>query len=119
MSENQITSTGTENRSYEEKERADLCRRITDFHARFGYSPFVMFLGDGDQAALALKRPEPEAPGYMNSEQAAAYIGVHPATLRKWVRLGVFPRIPLPGAGKDFRFSKAQIDRWAEERAVK
>ena len=55
---------------------------------------------------------------YLNAEEAAAYIKVHPQTLRKWVRLGVFPRIPLPGEGKDFRFSKKQIDEWAEARTL-
>ena len=49
---------------------------------------------------------------------AAEYVGVHPDTLRKWVRLGKFPRIPLPGSGKDFRFSKDQIDEWARKRAL-
>jgi excisionase family DNA binding protein len=55
---------------------------------------------------------------YMTSEEAAAYLKVHPQTLRKWVRLGVFPRIPLPGEGKDFRFSKKAIDAWAEARIL-
>ena len=49
--------------------------------------------------------------GLWTTEQAAAYVGVH-------VEIGKFPRIPLPGSGKDFRFSKAMIDRWAEERAL-
>jgi excisionase family DNA binding protein len=63
-------------------------------------------------------KAEPETNGLMTAEQAAQYVGVHIETLRKWVRLGTFPRIPLPGGGKDFRFSKAMIDRWAEERAL-
>jgi hypothetical protein len=53
-----------------------------------------------------------------NAEQAGSYVGVHVDTLRKRVRLGKFLRIPLPGAGKDFRFSRSVIDRWAEERAL-
>jgi excisionase family DNA binding protein len=52
------------------------------------------------------------------AEQAASYVGVHVDTLRKWVRLGKFPRIPLPGAGKDFRFSRSLIDRWTEDRVL-
>ena len=55
---------------------------------------------------------------YLTAEQAAEYINVHVETLRKWVRLGKFPRIPLPGAGKDFRFSKAMIDEWVRKRAL-
>jgi excisionase family DNA binding protein len=54
----------------------------------------------------------------MLAEEAAAYIKVHVETLRKWVRLGVFPYIPLPGSGKDYRFSKVLIDEWAYARAL-
>jgi excisionase family DNA binding protein len=51
--------------------------------------------------------PEPKAkPAYLTADEAAAYIRVHVETLRKWVRLGVFPHVPLPGAGKDYRFSR-------------
>jgi excisionase family DNA binding protein len=32
--------------------------------------------------------------GLMNAEEAAAYVGVHVDTLRKWVRLGKFPSYP-------------------------
>jgi len=52
------------------------------------------------------------------AEEAARYVGVHVDTLRKWCRLDKFPRIPLPGAGKDYRFSRSLIDRWSEERAL-
>jgi excisionase family DNA binding protein len=38
---------------------------------------------------------------YLTAEEAAAYLKVHVETLRKWVRLGVFPHVPLPGAGKE------------------
>jgi len=62
--------------------------------------------------------PIEDADEYMTAEEAAAYIKVHPDTLRRWVRLGVFPRIPLPGKGKDFRFSKELIDDWARKRAL-
>jgi excisionase family DNA binding protein len=55
---------------------------------------------------------------YLTSKQAAAYIGVHIDTFREWVRLGKFPRVPLPGRGKDFRFSRESIDAWAKEREL-
>jgi excisionase family DNA binding protein len=109
------TSTGNE--SYEQRERRDLLQRITDFYLRFGYVP--MFFGEPGQAAPA-KRSETEArkPEYMTAIEAAAYVGVHPDTLRRWVRLTKFPCIPLPGKGTDFRFSKALIDEWAKKRAL-
>jgi excisionase family DNA binding protein len=56
--------------------------------------------------------------GYLIAEQAANYLGVHVETLRKWVRLGTFPSIPLPGSGKDYRFTKELIDEWAKQRAL-
>jgi excisionase family DNA binding protein len=55
---------------------------------------------------------------YMTADEAAAYLKVHVETLRKWVRLGVFPHIPFPGAGKNYRFSKTSIDEWARARTV-
>jgi excisionase family DNA binding protein len=55
---------------------------------------------------------------YMTTKDAAAYLKLHVKTLQKWVRLGVFPHIPLPGVGKDYRFSKALIDNWARSRAL-
>jgi hypothetical protein len=67
VSENQITSAGTENQSYEQKERQDLCRRILDFRARFGYNPDP----DQDQAVPVAKRPEPVAPNVTPSDLAA------------------------------------------------
>jgi excisionase family DNA binding protein len=60
----------------------------------------------------------PEPDDYLTAEEAARYVGVHVKTLLKWVRLGVFPRIPLPGKGKDYRFSKALIDEWARNRTL-
>ena len=62
--------------------------------------------------------PELEKPAYLTAEEAAAYIRVHVETLRKWVRLGVFPHVPLPGAGKDYRFSRELIDEWSRNRAL-
>jgi predicted site-specific integrase-resolvase len=38
-----------------------------------------------------------ESQGLWTAKQAAEYVGVHVEALRKWVRLGKFPRIPLPG----------------------
>ena len=55
---------------------------------------------------------------YLTANEAAAYLKLHVKTLQKWVRLGVFPHVPLPGAGKDYRFSKALIDEWARNRAL-
>lgn len=69
-----------------------------------------------EQRILAAVKPEGSE--YLTAEEAAEYIKVHVETLRKWVRLGVFPHIPLPGVGKDYRFSKTLIDEWARNRAL-
>ena len=39
---------------------------------------------------------------YLTADEAAAYIRVHVETLRKWLRLGVFPHIPLPVVNNGF-----------------
>jgi excisionase family DNA binding protein len=56
------------------------------------------------QPTLTFFRPVESLPqkpsGLMTTEEAAAYLRVHPDTLRKWVRLGKIPRVPMPGAGK-------------------
>jgi excisionase family DNA binding protein len=57
--------------------------------------------------------------GLWSAETVAKYVGVHPDTFRKWVRLGKIPRIPLPGAGKDFRFRRESLDSWAKERELR
>ena len=64
------------------------------------------------------EKQEKPAAEYLTAEEAAAYIRVHVETLRKWVRLGVFPHVPLPGAGKDYRFSRELIDEWARNRVL-
>jgi excisionase family DNA binding protein len=65
-----------------------------------------------------LTERKPVCVEYLTTEEAAAYIKVHVKTLQKWVRLGVFPHVPLPGAGKDYRFSRTLIDEWARDRAL-
>jgi excisionase family DNA binding protein len=55
----------------------------------------------------------------MTTEETAAYLRVHPDTLRKWVRLGKIPRVPMPGAGKDFRFRRQSLDEWAKGRELR
>jgi excisionase family DNA binding protein len=75
------------------------------------------------QPTLAFFRPvesRPQKPaGLMTSEEAAAYLNVHPDTLRKWVRLGKIPRVPLPGAGKDFRFRRESLEDWSKARELR
>jgi hypothetical protein len=56
------------------------------------------------------KIDKPEFPdGLWSAEIAAAYIGVHPDTLRKWVRLGKIPRVPFREPVKTFVFAGS---RW-------
>jgi excisionase family DNA binding protein len=79
-----------------------------------------------DGTTLAVKHDFQEAdhpttaacPTMMTLIETAAYIRVHSDTLWKWVRLGKFPRIPLPCKGKDFRFRRAAIDAWIERREL-
>jgi excisionase family DNA binding protein len=45
----------------------------------------------------------------MTTDEAAAYLGVKPATLRGWVRAGLIPHHRLPG-GRVLRFHPAELD---------
>jgi hypothetical protein len=53
-----------------------------------------------ERSLATLSERKPEVPEYLTSAEAAAYIRVHVKTLQEWVRLGVFPHIPLPGPGR-------------------
>lgn len=78
----------------------------------------IPFVRDLRRSREDMSTETTETTGLWTAEQAAKYIGVHVDTLRKWVRLGKFPRIPLPGKGKDFRFTRELIDEWAKNRAL-
>ena len=58
------------------------------------------------QPTLTFFRPVESLPqkpaGLMTTEEAAAYLNVHPDTLRKWVRLGKIPRFPYREPVKTF-----------------
>lgn len=55
---------------------------------------------------------------YLTAAEVAELVGVNVKTIRKWVRLGKFPHIPLIGAGHDYRFLKASVDEWARQREL-
>jgi len=47
---------------------------------------------------------------------AAGILGVHPVTLRRWIRLGKIPVLQLPG--KQPRISRATIERLLENKSL-
>lgn len=55
---------------------------------------------------------------FLTPQQAADLLQVHIDTLRKWARKGLIPKIVLPGAGRDYRFSRERLLQWAEERTL-
>jgi len=54
--------------------------------------------------------------GWMTAEEAAEYLGVSAATVKKWVKLR---RIPFGRAGSLARFSRADLDAWVRSRGEK
>ena len=57
----------------------------------------------------------PPDPAWLNTAEAAAYLRVHPVTLRTWARMGVIPAAKLGNRG-GFRVRRADLDRFLEAR---
>ncbi len=57
----------------------------------------------------------PINPGWITLSQAANRLGVHPATLRRWVDEGEVPALLTPGGHRRFRLS--DLDQFAEQHA--
>jgi excisionase family DNA binding protein len=53
--------------------------------------------------------------GWLRTEEAAAYLRVHPETLRNWARKGMIPAAKLGNRG-GFRFKREDLDRFVEGR---
>ena len=58
-------------------------------------------------------------PDLLTTTEAAAYLRVHPETIRTWARTGVIPAVKFGNRG-GFRFSRADLDRFlAGRRSVR
>ena len=58
---------------------------------------------------------KPEA-GTLGNDQAAAYLGCTPGTLRVWVSQR---RVPYLKVGRLVRFRESDLARWLDERVVR
>jgi predicted DNA-binding transcriptional regulator AlpA len=52
---------------------------------------------------------------YLNTEEVAKKIGVHPKTLRNWYNEGLFPKPQVFGK-RTLRWLEPQIDEWLANR---
>jgi excisionase family DNA binding protein len=52
---------------------------------------------------------------WLTTPEAAAYLRVHPETLRNWARKGTLPAAKLGNRG-GFRFKRTDLDRFLESR---
>ena len=52
-----------------------------------------------------------DAPELMNTEEAAAFLGVNEEVLRRWSRRG---KVPAGKLGREWRFSKRQLLEFVE-----
>jgi len=55
--------------------------------------------------------------GWLTTEQAAAYLQVHPETMRRWARTKAVPAAKLGNRG-GFRFRREDLDRFLETRRM-
>lgn len=49
---------------------------------------------------------------YIGLEEAAAYLGIKPVTLRKWLKSK--PDLPRHQIGKLWKFKKGELDAWVD-----
>ena len=54
-------------------------------------------------------------PDLLTTAEAAAYLRVHPETIRTWARKGVIPAVKFGNRG-GFRFTRQDLDRFVEGR---
>ena len=54
-------------------------------------------------------------PDLLTTAEAAAYLRVHPETIRGWVRKGVIPAVKFGNRG-GFRFLRADLDHFLASR---
>jgi excisionase family DNA binding protein len=52
---------------------------------------------------------------WLRTPDAAAYLGVHEETIRRWAREGAIPAAKLGNRG-GFRFKRADLDKFLERR---
>jgi predicted DNA-binding transcriptional regulator AlpA len=67
-------------------------------------------------AAIAQQRAELPAPRYLDTVQAAAYLGITRKQLESWRSLGCGPAYCK--VGRLVRYSVADLDAWMAERRV-
>ena len=49
---------------------------------------------------------------YIGLDEAAAYLGIKPVTLRKWLKSK--PDLPRYQIGKLWKFKKSELDMWVQ-----
>ena len=49
---------------------------------------------------------------YIGLDEAAAYLGIKPVTLRKWLKSK--PDLPRYQIGKLWKFKKSELDTWVQ-----
>ncbi len=54
-------------------------------------------------------------PDLLTTTEAAAYLRVHPETIRTWVRQGVIPAVKFGNRG-GFRFTRQHLDQFLARR---
>ena len=54
----------------------------------------------------------------LTTAEAAAYLRVHPETVRQWARTGAIPAVKFGNRG-GFRFARADLDRFLADRRTR
>ena len=70
---------------------------------------------DGARAALAEHVAPHRKPPLLTVSEAAAYLKIHPDTLRRWISDEEAPALPVGG---EWRFDLAALEAWLKSRGV-
>ncbi len=63
----------------------------------------------------ALGVASPRRSGFMTAEEVAAYLDVHPQTVRELARKDRIPAIKIGGRTAPYRFRRTSIDAWLDK----
>jgi excisionase family DNA binding protein len=56
---------------------------------------------------------------FVDADEAATVLGVHPKTLQRWSRQGILPAHPIgEGRRRYWRYLTSELDAWLRERTI-
>lgn len=67
------------------------------------------------ESAAVMRDQGPERPAFLTTEEVLGYLNTTPRTIYRLIRNGELPAIRI---GRQWRFRRADLDRWVERQAA-